>query len=56
MGRSLPSVSIVLIALLALRAPSSAPRGRALAVCGALPFTLQTAVLDALVWPAFFTF
>jgi hypothetical protein len=34
----------------------TAPRGRALAVVGLLPFVLQTAVLDALVWPAFFPF
>lgn len=41
-------------ALLALRAPAPAPRGRVLAVVGTLPFVLQTAVLDALVWPAYF--
>jgi hypothetical protein len=35
---------------------STAPRGRALAIVGLLPFVLQTAVLDALVWPAFFPF
>jgi len=33
---------------------SAAPRGRALAIVGLLPFVLQTALLDALVWPAFF--
>jgi hypothetical protein len=32
------------------------PRGRTLAVIGLLPFCLQTAVLDASVWPAFFPF
>jgi hypothetical protein len=42
----------LLVALLALGA--GAPRGRALAVLGLLPFCLQTAVLDALVWPLFF--
>lgn len=31
-----------------------APRGRTLALLGTLPFCLQTAVLDALVWPAYF--
>jgi len=43
----------LLASLLALR---SAPRGRALAVLGLVPFCLQTALLDALVWPAFFPF
>ena len=42
----------LLAALLALREPR-AP-GRALAVAGLVPFCVQTAVLDALVWPAFF--
>jgi len=31
-----------------------APRGRGLALAGLAPFCLQTAVLDALVWPAFY--
>jgi hypothetical protein len=44
----------LLLSLLALG--SAAPRGRALAVVGTLPFCLQTALLDALVWPAFFPF
>jgi hypothetical protein len=43
----------LLAALLTLS--SDAPRGRTLAVIGLLPFCLQTAVLDAIVWPAFFT-
>ena len=30
------------------------PRGRALALTGTLPFCLQTVVLDALIWPAYF--
>ncbi len=42
----------LLASLLAL--PSDAPRGRTLAVIGLIPFCLQTAVLDAIVWPAFF--
>ncbi len=42
----------LLASLLAL--PAVAPRGRMLAVLGLLPFCLQTVVLDALVWPAFF--
>jgi hypothetical protein len=33
---------------------SRAPRGRGLAIAGLVPFCLQTAVLDALVWPAFY--
>jgi len=31
-----------------------APRGRGWAILGLAPFALQTVVLDALVWPAFF--
>jgi hypothetical protein len=42
----------LLASLMAL--PSDMPRGRALAVLGLIPFCLQTAVLDALVWPALF--
>jgi hypothetical protein len=41
----------LLASLLSLRA---APRGRGLAIVGLLPFCLQTAVLDAVIWPAFF--
>lgn len=40
-------------ALLALEAPR-APRARWLAVLGSLAFCFQTAVLDALLWPAWF--
>jgi hypothetical protein len=43
----------LLLAILALRAPGR-PRGRAAAIAGLVPFILQTAVLDALVWPACF--
>lgn len=42
----------LLLALLRL-APAPPP-GRTLAVLGLLPFCVQTALLDALVWPAFF--
>jgi hypothetical protein len=42
----------LLACLLAL--PGDAPRGRAWAVAGLVPFCLQTALLDALVWPALF--
>jgi len=44
----------LLVSLLTLDSP--VPRGRTLAVIGLLPFCLQTAVLDATVWPAFFPF
>ena len=41
-----------------LRSPSRAPRrlpvARAVALAGALAFSFQTALLDALVWPAYF--
>jgi len=33
---------------------SGAPRGRKFAIAGLVPFCLQTVILDALVWPAFF--
>ena len=42
----------LLASLMALR--SDAPRGRALAVLGLIPFCLQTVVLDGIVWPALF--
>jgi hypothetical protein len=42
----------LLASLMAL--PSDAPRGRALAVIGLIPFCLQTVVLDALIWAALF--
>jgi len=34
--------------------PDAAPLARAVAVVGALAFSFQTAILDALVWPAYF--
>ena len=42
--------------VLAIRnaAPANATTARRLALLGALAFTFQTAVLDALVWPAYF--
>jgi hypothetical protein len=43
----------LLASLLVLREPAPA-RGRVAALVGLVPFVLQTAVLDALVWPAFF--
>jgi hypothetical protein len=46
--------SVGLVAAVASAAPARAPVARAIAVAGALAFSLQTAVLDALVWPAYF--
>jgi hypothetical protein len=43
----------LLLALLGLRSPR-APRGRGLALAGLVPFCFQTAVLDAVVWPALY--
>jgi hypothetical protein len=43
----------LLAALSGLRSPRPA-RGRALALAGLVPFCLQTAVLDAVIWPAYF--
>jgi hypothetical protein len=42
----------MLVTLAAL--PPPRPAGRVWALVGLVPFCLQTAVLDALVWPAFF--
>jgi hypothetical protein len=47
--------SLGLLASLLVLAPD-APRGRTLAIAGLVPFCLQTALLDALIWPAFFPF
>ena len=44
----------LLVSLIGLDA--GAPKGRRLAIAGLIPFSLQTVVLDALVWPAFFPF
>jgi len=46
--------SLGVLAALALVRPGPPPALRALALAGAAAFCLQTAVLDALVWPAFF--
>jgi hypothetical protein len=45
--------SLGLVASLLQLGPQ-APRGRTLAIAGLVPFCLQTVLLDALVWPAFF--
>lgn len=46
--------SVGLLLAIALAAPHDAPGARRTALAGCLPFVLQTAVLDALVWPAWF--
>jgi hypothetical protein len=46
--------SLGLVAAVATAGPLRAPVARALAVFGALAFAFQTALLDALVWPAYF--
>jgi len=46
--------AIGLVVAIATAAPSEARLARAVAVAGALAFAFQTAVLDALVWTAYF--
>jgi hypothetical protein len=46
--------SLGLIAAIASAGPHEAPGARRVALLGAAFFALQTAVLDALIWPAFF--
>ena len=46
--------SLGLVVAVATAQPLRAPIGRALAVAGAIAFSFQTAVLDAIVWPAYF--
>jgi hypothetical protein len=46
--------SIGLLASIFLAQPASRERTRIAAVIGLLPFILQTAVLDATIWPAYF--
>ncbi len=46
--------SLGLMAAVASAAPHGAARARRIALLGTLFFSLQTAVLDALVWPAYF--
>jgi hypothetical protein len=47
--------SLALIAAAASIDPVASPTHRAIAVAGACAFAFQTAVLDALVWPAYFS-
>jgi len=46
--------SLALIAAIASAQPAGAPGARRWALIGAALFALQTALLDALVWPAYF--
>jgi hypothetical protein len=46
--------SLGLVAALAFAAPAESPLARGVALAGALAFSFQTALLDALVWPAYF--
>jgi hypothetical protein len=46
--------SLGLVAAIATAHPPAAPASRAVALAGAVAFSLQTAVLDACVWPAYF--
>jgi hypothetical protein len=46
--------SLGLLAAIASARPADAPIARRVALAGALAFSMQTAVLDALVWPAYF--
>jgi hypothetical protein len=46
--------SLGLVVAVATAGPVRAPLARAVAVLGALAFAFQTAILDALVWPAYF--
>ena len=46
--------SLGLVVAIASAGPAQSPVARGVAVAGALAFSLQTAVLDALVWPAYF--
>jgi hypothetical protein len=46
--------SLGLLAAIARARPADAPIARRVALAGALAFSMQTAVLDALVWPAYF--
>jgi hypothetical protein len=46
--------SVGLMLAIASAVPHSAPGARRIALVGTLFFSLQTAVLDALIWPAYF--
>lgn len=46
--------SVLLIEAVRSAEPQGSTRGRRLAILGAVLFAFQTAVLDALIWPAYF--
>ena len=46
--------SLGLIAAITTVRPADAPIAWGIAIAGAIPFAIQTALLDALVWPAYF--
>jgi hypothetical protein len=46
--------SLGMLVAVASARPAHAPVARAVAVAGAIAFSVQTALLDALVWPAYF--
>jgi hypothetical protein len=46
--------SLGIIAAVATAGPAEAPVARRIAIAGAIPFALQTALLDAVIWPAYF--
>lgn len=46
--------SVGLIGAVATAGPVSAPIARRVAIAGTIPFAIQTALLDALIWPAYF--
>jgi hypothetical protein len=46
--------SLGLVVAVASAAPHAAPAARRIAIAGGAAFALQTALLDALVWPAYF--
>jgi len=46
--------SLGLMAAVATATPQDAPGARRIALVGSLFFSIQTAVLDALIWPAYF--
>jgi len=46
--------SLGMIAAVAMARPAVAPVARGIAIAGTIPFAIQTALLDALIWPAYF--
>lgn len=50
----LVAIGSVGLFIVLLTMPPPRPKGRVLALVGLVPFVVQTAILDALVWPAYF--